>query len=52
VADVARGPRFLAPLAVTALQRFLGASGAGNGHWDDAIVMRLSEVPAPAQAHK
>jgi len=39
VIDVARELRFPAPLAATALQSFLGASGAGNGRRDDAAVM-------------
>jgi 3-hydroxyisobutyrate dehydrogenase len=38
VVDVARDMRFPAPLAATALQSFLGVSGAGNGRLDDAAV--------------
>jgi 3-hydroxyisobutyrate dehydrogenase len=39
VVDVAREMHFPAPLAATALQSFLGASGAGNGRRDDSAVM-------------
>ena len=39
VLDVAREMRFPAPLAATALQGFLGSSGAGNGKRDDSAVM-------------
>jgi 3-hydroxyisobutyrate dehydrogenase len=38
VLDVARELRFPAPLAATALQSFLGASGAGHGQRDDSAV--------------
>ena len=39
VLDVARDLHFPTPLAATALQSFLGASGAGNGKRDDSAVM-------------
>lgn len=39
VVDVARMMRFPTPLAATALQSFLGASGAGSARRDDAAVM-------------
>lgn len=47
VADVARALHFPAPLAATALQSFLGASGAGNGARDDAAVMLYYEGFSP-----
>lgn len=47
VADVARALRFPAPLAATALQSFLGASGAGNAGKDDSAVMRYYEGFSP-----
>jgi 3-hydroxyisobutyrate dehydrogenase len=47
VADVARSLRFPAPLAATALQSFLGSSGAGNGRKDDAAVMLYYEGFSP-----
>jgi 3-hydroxyisobutyrate dehydrogenase len=47
VADVARGLRFPVPLAATALQSFLGASGAGHGQRDDAAVTLFYESFAP-----
>ena len=47
VLDVAREMRFPAPLAATALQSFLGSSGAGNGRRDDAAVMLYFEGFAP-----
>jgi 3-hydroxyisobutyrate dehydrogenase len=47
VADVARGMHFPAPLAATALQSFLGASGAGNGRRDDSAVMLFYEGFSP-----
>ncbi len=47
VADVARGLRFPAALAASALQSFLGASGAGNGSRDDAAVTLFYENFAP-----
>jgi putative dehydrogenase len=47
VVDVARGMRFPAPLAATALQTFLGASGAGHGRQDDAAVMCFYESFSP-----
>ena len=49
VVDVARGMRFPAPLAATALQSFLGASGAGHGRQDDAAVMRFYDGFAPPE---
>ena len=47
VADVARDLRFPAPLAATALQSFLGVSGAGKGRKDDAAVMQFYEGFSP-----
>ncbi len=49
VLDVARELRFPAPLAATALQSFLGSSGAGNGKRDDAAVMLYFEGFQPAK---
>ena len=49
VADVARSLRFPVPLATTALQSFLGASGAGLGRKDDAAVMRFYEGFSPPE---
>jgi len=49
VVDVARELRFPAPLAATALQSFLGASGAGNGRRDDAAVMLYYAGFSPAR---
>ncbi len=49
VVDVAREMHFPAPLAATALQSFLGASGAGNGRRDDAAVMLYYAGFAPAK---
>jgi len=40
VQDIARELRFPAPLSASALQSFLGSSGAGNGKKDDAAVMQ------------
>lgn len=40
VQDIARELRFPAPLSASALQSFLGSSGAGNGQKDDAAVMQ------------
>jgi L-threonate 2-dehydrogenase len=50
VADVARSLHFPAPLAATALQSFLGSSGAGNGRRDDAAVMLYYEGFSPAKS--
>jgi 3-hydroxyisobutyrate dehydrogenase len=50
VADVARTLHFPAPLAATALQSFLGSSGAGNGRRDDAAVMLYYEGFSPPKA--
>lgn len=41
VSDIARSARFSAPLAATALQQFLAASGAGHGREDDAAVAKI-----------
>jgi 3-hydroxyisobutyrate dehydrogenase len=41
VQDMARGARFPAPMAATALQMFLAAAGAGMGRDDDASVARV-----------
>lgn len=41
VSDIARAARFSAPLAATALQQFLAASGAGHGREDDAAVAKI-----------
>lgn len=49
VVDVARALRFPAPLAATALQSFLGSSGAGNSQRDDAAVMLYYAGFAPAE---
>jgi 3-hydroxyisobutyrate dehydrogenase-like beta-hydroxyacid dehydrogenase len=49
VIDVARDLRFPAPLAATALQSFLGASGAGNGRRDDAVVILYYAGFSPAK---
>lgn len=43
VLDVARALRFAAPVSASALQSFLGASGAGLGSCDDAAVMEYYE---------
>ena len=48
VVDVAREMRFPSPMAATALQSFLGVSGAGNGRQDDAAVMRYYEAFSPS----
>lgn len=50
VVDVARELHFPAPLAATALQSFLGASGAGNGRRDDAAVMLYYAGFAPPKS--
>lgn len=41
VTDVARGSKFSVPLAATALQQFVAASGAGFGKEDDAAVAKI-----------
>ena len=41
VGDVARASKFSAPLAATALQQFVAASGAGHGGEDDAAVAKI-----------
>ena len=41
VLDIARDAQFSAPLAATALQQFLAASGSGLGHEDDAAVAKV-----------
>jgi len=41
VTDVARGSRFAAPLAATALQQFIAASGSGLGREDDSAVAKV-----------
>ncbi|MGF1622378.1 MAG: L-threonate dehydrogenase [Rhodomicrobiaceae bacterium] len=41
VGDIAREERFAAPLAATALQQFLAASGMGHGREDDAAVAKV-----------
>jgi putative dehydrogenase len=50
VLDVARDMRFPAPLAATALQSFLGASGAGYARKDDAAVMLYYDGFSPAKS--
>jgi len=41
VMDIARGAKFAAPIAATALQQFLAASGMGLGREDDAAVAKV-----------
>ena len=41
VMDIARGAKFSAPIAATALQQFLAASGMGLGGEDDAAVAKV-----------
>lgn len=41
VSDIARGERFAAPLAATALQQFIAAAGMGLGGEDDAAVAKV-----------
>lgn len=41
VLDIARQARFSAPMAATALQQFLAASGSGLGGEDDAAVIKV-----------
>jgi 3-hydroxyisobutyrate dehydrogenase len=50
VVDVAREMHFPVPLAATALQSFLGSSGAGNGRRDDAAVMLYYAGFAPEKS--
>ena len=41
VLDVARGSKFSAPMAATAMQQFAAASGSGLGREDDAAVAKV-----------
>lgn len=41
VSDIARAAKFASPLAASALQQFLAASGAGHGGEDDAAVAKV-----------
>lgn len=41
VSDIARQSRFSAPIAATALQQFIAASGMGHGGEDDAAVAKV-----------
>lgn len=41
VLDIARGAKFAAPIAATALQQYLAASGMGHGREDDAAVAKV-----------
>ena len=41
VSDIARQSRFAAPIASTALQQFIAASGMGHGKEDDAAVAKV-----------
>jgi len=41
VLDIARSARFSAPVAATALQQFLAASGSGYGREDDSAVAKI-----------
>jgi len=41
VSDIARQSRFAAPIAATALQQFVAASGMGHGREDDAAVAKV-----------